>query len=209
MTHEMLDQAARQAGCLMRRCTSQFITPSNETLNRVEDLMKRSLHGSCLSESSKDTIDALVGALCFDASTAAPAQHTSSDVADMRRITMLLQLIEGWLPGLEGSAVVSEKNRPHIHIPVANALFKASVALMGMLLNKEIDAIRYDRHRYLGALNDYTDARDALQVSDITMAALPRPTKELLDICREDGRRASTTGMLYAKTYQVVQAPWR
>lgn len=202
---ERIDALLVRAPNGLRNCDGTIITPSSTTLDLAETLQRT---GRFTIEPTLpgrgDTMDALVGALLFDASVM--MERVAPEHLDVDRLQGLRTLLQSWVQSLNSipQQGVPRDYSPSKYLACGAATLKAVVALGAMLRGTSLEQVRAERHRYLGVLPRLADDRPMPAVSDMTLAALPRPTQPLLRLCAGPGH-TSTTGRLYIKMHQLVE----
>lgn len=170
----------------------QIKTPSSTTLDLVEELLKQHPNMShSLKGEARNTIDSLVAVLSFDANVS----HTkvSAHSADFRRLFMLCDLIEAW----DATVLVPDPTHGvHDYAPYRLPALRAAIFLASLITGNRLDTLRSDRLTALQSL-----ATLDVKVSDMTLAALPEPSSEMIALCNAHGEgHLTSTGYVYLQT---------
>ena len=180
------------------------LSPSPATLEMAASLHKRGvIHITSALHEAENSMDTAVAAVLFDAATAKdriPYEHL-----DRARINHLVELLNKWICSLEGVAGFSGGIiTQHDLFKAGATILKAAVALEAMLvMDVSFEQIRAERYQYLGVIPRSIPGQPEPSTSDVTLAALPRPTPDLIRLCQSQGNM-STTGRLYVKLHQLV-----
>jgi len=183
---------------------SHIATPSAITLELAYNLGRSgNAHLVTALTETENSIDTLVAMLLFDASAA--TERVPYQNLDLDRIANLVNVLTQWINTLEGVAGIEQPNVTQRDLFAAGAsILKGAVAINALLTTEmNLEQIRAERYQYLGALTRFTPGQSEPSASDMTLAALPRPTPDLMRLCQSQGN-TSTAGRLYVKLHQLV-----
>lgn len=124
-------------------------------------------------------------------------QVTSTDLLN-DKLSLMVEMLQGWHDWVSMKAV-TYPNRGEA-VMNANKVFKTAIILRTMLLGLNLQDIQTGGYDLLsgGSLTE-----DLPRISDMTLAALPRPTADLIAMC-EDTETISSRGILYLKMYRHI-----
>lgn len=186
------------------RCDHHTLPFTAETLSQVKEYVndRRRFDHTFISQQG-DTMDALVGAIICDASMASVKSPVS--LVDTSGFEAIARLADQWArsssftvgflksPGMDSQALRHTTD-----------ILKCLVACLGMLKGIPLDDVRFGRTKLLGT--PVVDALMRYGISDKTLAALPRPTHELIELCGYNGSKPSQNGLLYMATYRLMSS---